>query len=97
MKYSLFNLMLLTALIAVSIAWFYDHGRLRTDKERLNAEAADLFCRLIATKGSGTAWTSGQMPPTRGYDSSIERDRADWRSDHRSPFYGPTLSGTGNK
>jgi hypothetical protein len=93
MKYSISNLLLLTALIAALFGWLYDHRRLSNDGERLNAEASDLFNQLVTvTQGSGRViWPPGQMPPTRSYNSSIEKDRADWLRDHRSTFYGPVL------
>jgi hypothetical protein len=93
MKYSLSNLLLLTALIAALMGWLYDHRRLANDKERLNAQATELFSRYVAAnEGSGRViWPGDRLPPTRSYNSSIEEDRSAYLNDHLSPFSGPAL------
>ncbi len=88
-KYSLSNLLLLTALIAALMGWFYDHGRLSNDKQRLNLEAIDLFGRWTASHGSGAVLPPGQTPNTRAYNFSIEKDRADYVRDFTLPRYFP--------
>ncbi len=43
MKFSLSNLLLVVAVVAVALGWWCDHARLLTANARLNAEAAALF------------------------------------------------------
>jgi hypothetical protein len=76
MRYSLSNLLLLTALIAVLMGWFYDHRRLSNDKERLNLEAAE-YCTIISIRLGSAAIPvpPGETLDKRSYQFSIEGDR----------------------
>src|SRR5437762_7511744 len=80
MKFSLSNLLLFVALLAVLLGWFYDHRRLRSDKERLNSEAAGL-CNMVSMMShggsGGTVLPPGRTSATRPYSAAIEEDRAE--------------------
>jgi hypothetical protein len=91
MKFSVSNLLLLTALIAVLLGWFFDHRRLASDKERLNSEAAQLLSIISASRGRSIVGN----PPDKSWDTynlSSEADRAQYMKDFGSPQY-MTLGG----
>jgi Tfp pilus assembly protein FimT len=76
-RYSLISLMLLIAIVAILLGWFYDHQKLVNDRSRLNAEASRL-CQVLAQSHSGTISLASPPPPSksRSLDFSVEADRA---------------------
>src|SRR6478735_5125965 len=99
MKYSLANLLLLTALIAVLAGWFYDHRRLTADRERLNAESAELASKLVFEHafGSSTVTIGTRPAPPRSYDFENEDDRREFLRDYiDKPFDIPMANFNGS-
>jgi hypothetical protein len=76
-KFSIANLMLAIALIAVAIGWWCDHRRLSEANGRLNAEAAELFTQhTMGSSISSINFPDGKLPPNRVYTFSDPEDRA---------------------
>jgi hypothetical protein len=78
LRYSLTNLLLLTALISALIVWFFDHRKLDNDYQRLNVEAANMLDIIATSRGSGNAVVGpdGTLPARYDYDFTVEEDRA---------------------
>ena len=66
MKFSLSNLLLVVAVVAVAIGWWCDHARLRNANARLNAEAAALFQEANAGSTiTALQFPNGELPPSQ--------------------------------
>ena len=101
MKFSLSNLLLVVALIAVCIGWWVDRRRLAVEVVGLNKECSQMM--EIATRlPSGVRILDlGSDPsgPGRVYNFSLAANRASYRKNYPSKFRGKMvweLSGNGD-
>ena len=87
MKFSLSNLLLVTALIAVCIGWCVDRRRLATEVVDLNEECKQMMERVTQIP-SGMRVSDGSDPsdPGRVYNFSIAADRVTYRENYPSRF-----------
>jgi hypothetical protein len=80
MRFSLANLLLMVAVVAVAIGWWCDRARLQNANGRLNAEAAALMSEArTTTTHTALEFPSGKLPPSRVYDFLVPEDRAAYR------------------
>jgi len=103
MRFSLSNLLLVVAFLAVSIAWWVDRRRLSGEIEALNAECADLMENVtMMTMSSGfgaMSFPDGKLPPQRSYDFKRPEDRDEYRRNygHLMSPHGAFVSPAANK
>jgi len=103
MKFSLSNLLLVVAFLAVSIAWWADRRQLSHEIEALNAECADLMgdvTTMTMSNGiSAMSFPDGKLPPQKSYDFQRPEDRDEYRRiyGHLMSPHGAFVSPVANK
>ncbi len=88
MKFSLSNLLLVTALIAACIGWCVDRSRLATEVVDLNEECMQMMERATQLPSGMRVsdWRSDPSDPGRVYNFNIAADRATYRENYPSKF-----------